>query len=1336
MSKEDVVANSYLNEYRNLGQLSNAPATYDYKKYMATTLIKRGFLFQNSKNMEELYRASMDELFSTQFRNLMLYAVDRDITDIYKNITNIKNMGPIGTHDFLSSVFGLIPAKYVPIFEPFTYENMLDDENILVSITPEEKRNIIIQRGETNGAAYTYTKLSAFDKLVGPDLAQTYFVNPKIPDTIEYDLVDTSMDPDPNVEYYKRIGANYERTTDFDVVDEFRLVSGTDLTSGPILATSYYEKLKNPNTINYLPATGEPLLSTQYYIKDPSDPTRYIITENFNDKKEYVKIDSDNTKFPIPGIEYFVLNSNRVYIPCTDENYTPLYHYTPVPVDYQYDNDPSKYYIANNDVCRLIDPEVDLVKVPVMGTEMVDTYNEVMNKEAGPQPGTTYYARDIVNNTYHEVTNDNLVDKDVYEPTADSNYVVGKNYYVESGDGYRAINNSDLNVSTDTTTVPVDVYNETTDEDYVDGKNYYVRASEPNTYRAATDNDFDLVENTEEQNVDHYNPINTVETPYDEHGEYYVSDGANSYREAITSDFLETPITEMQSVDNYNLTEDESYDESKTYYVSDGADGYREAITSDFDVINETAPSEQVSYELTEDESYDESKTYYVSDGADGYREAITSDFDTVENTEEQSVDHYNETSDESPMEGKTYYVSDGSDGYREAIDNDFTSEETPAVYDYTPVDTSTEEYNQGTTYYLDEQGTEAQPSDFTDSDGTISFTEGTNYYTRTENSPQTTTKTFTIGISYYEKSTATEQVGNGIYTTSFKNDVDYYEQKTETVQEPTDVTTTSFKNDVDYYEKTTSSQSVQTGTTIGWKEGTTYYTKSTSLEQVGNGTYVKHFKDGWKYLEKTVEQQTVPAGTETKTFKIGIVYYEKTGTVKAFDPNVVYYTKSTVENEVIESYDYVFNPDYTYYTRNPGHDNTFTPGVDYYKYEVVGKLFIPTIQYYTKQVIDNGYRYEVTNDFDSNISYRAVDVVLVPTPVEGVEYYTFDNNAYTLANNLVEWDSQTNYYTKETTFSFKQDKEYYTKETVMKFKVQTTTNPGYEYYTARVVDNGYDTTRYEHVTVTDSFEDRDYYIGNIDFDNTELTAEEIATLRKAKIISKINEEFDFHIRDVLTTAKELFQKHRIRDIAQSVHMGANDYELYAIRILYKKILSVICTMVYTINVSDYLDDTCVVYKLINESVDKLLSRVRVIGEMIPTKLYYTKKVLNYYIPDDKKEELMYHYGISSPFADLVNVDDQNITIEDMTMKFTENLINLRSILERTDLVHETNTDLLFGMFTLVYNIVVQLFFNSAYLSRNRAPIVQSVNELFKRFNPNYNNVIAGSTIKDFIKFK
>ena len=124
------IARTYLEEYRHLGPLQDAPASHDFKTYMTTSLIRRGILFENSKNINELYRASLEELFSNQFKNIFLYDPKREITGIYTGIENVKIMGPVGTHDMFASLFGLIPAKYLPVFEPFDYD-FKNDESMM-----------------------------------------------------------------------------------------------------------------------------------------------------------------------------------------------------------------------------------------------------------------------------------------------------------------------------------------------------------------------------------------------------------------------------------------------------------------------------------------------------------------------------------------------------------------------------------------------------------------------------------------------------------------------------------------------------------------------------------------------------------------------------------------------------------------------------------------------------------------------------------------------------------------------------------------------------------------------------------------------------------------------------------------------------------------------------------------------------------------------------------------------------------------------------------------------------------------------------------------------------
>jgi hypothetical protein len=1271
MNELEALSRAYINEYRNSGTFNNAPATYDYKKYMATSLIKRGFLFQNSKNIEELYRASINELFSTQFKNLFLYAADRDISDIYSDISNIKNMGPIGTQDYLSSVLGFIPAKYLPVFEPFTYD-FTSDDGIKINITEEEKRAILLLRGDnTEGLKFVYTKLTPFDKVVGPDLTKKYFVNPKLPDSIGYIKVDTTQLPDPDTDYYEKIDGQFVKTSNFDVVDEYHVVSDDDRPNGVVDGKEYYEKVKNPNTIRYdLASEEEPNNSTQYYIKDPTDPTSFIPTTAFSDKHDYVEYDKTGIIYPDHDKEFFVLK-NGVYVKANNSDFVPEYSYEKVQPGTNYDGDADKYYVFSDQQYRKIDLDVDMISIPVQQVDHVEEYVEVIDKSSGPQPNKEYYTKDS-QNAYVRVTQDQMPGENLYGQTSDPAYDESKTYYVSDGaDGYTEAQDDNFTLTPETTAQMVDVYNETEDVSYDGSKTYYVSIGDGNHVEAQS-SDFDSTPETTTQMVDVYNE--TEDPAYDESKTYYVSDGDDGYTEAQDSNFTLTPETTAQMVDVYNETEDSAYVDSKTYYVSDGADGYTEVQDSNFTLTPETTAQMVDVYNETEDVSYDGSKTYYVDDGSGGYTAAQDDNFTLTPETTAQMVDVYNETEDSAYVDSKTYYVSDGADGYTEAQESDFTVD------------------------------------------------------------PDTTDVSFTVGTTYYEKTQEEQQVPTGTNLRSFKGDVTYYEKSQEEQQVPTGTNLRSFTVGTTYYEKTQEEQQVPTGTNLrSFKGDVTYYEKTQEEQQVPTGVTIVSFKDDVTYYEKSQEEQQVPTGTNLRSFKGDVTYYEITGTTKVFDPNVTYYIKTMTEVTSIVGHTYEFDPSIIYFTRNPGYLNTFDPNVTYYTYEVVGKLFMPHVDYYIKTVIDNGYRYDVTTNFNTVPQYNIVDTVAIAQPDPNAEYYTLSDGTYTGITNLQTWNLDTVYYTKTDKSVFKDDVVYYTKETVTKFKRFNENDPRYEYYISTVIDNGYDLDTYEPVTVTDTFEDRDYYVGTVDYENTELTNEEEANLRKLHATNKINEKFNFYLRDVLTTAKDIFTKISLSGITKLVHMESSEYQFHAIRILYAKILNVIYTLVYTINLSSDLDETCDVVKLINQTTDDLLSRVNVIGEMIPTKRYFTKKVLKTLISDAKKQELHNHYGYVSPFADQVTLEDPMLSADEMTMRFTENMINLRSILEHTDITTETDAKLLFGIYSMVYNMVVQLFFNSAYLSKNKAPLVQSVNELFKRLNPNYNSIVSGDSLKNFI---
>ena len=202
-------AEAYINEYQNSAALTNSPATADYKKYLTKSLINRGFLFNNLDNVERIYKASMEELFSNEFKNIFLYAKDRDIKNIYKDIENVKNMGPIGIFDLFSSLVTGINAKYLPTFESFKFE-VPSSEVILSKMSYDEKIAIINAREDVEMGddivLYQYAKISEDDLVEGPVEGTRYFVavDDLMSAVVRFEEVNNLEEFDLDTEYFTR----------------------------------------------------------------------------------------------------------------------------------------------------------------------------------------------------------------------------------------------------------------------------------------------------------------------------------------------------------------------------------------------------------------------------------------------------------------------------------------------------------------------------------------------------------------------------------------------------------------------------------------------------------------------------------------------------------------------------------------------------------------------------------------------------------------------------------------------------------------------------------------------------------------------------------------------------------------------------------------------------------------------------------------------------------------------------------------------------------------------------------------------------------------------------
>lgn len=134
---------AYYNEYIN----SN-PVKYgeeDYRSYLTRSLIGRGFLSYNSKQIEELYKERVDRIFKQEFVKLFLYDTNRNIKGIYTDVDSVIRMGVIGYYDFMSALLTPNTAKYFKLIEPFTSE----DYNVLDLVEGEDEDSKKLKLVET-----------------------------------------------------------------------------------------------------------------------------------------------------------------------------------------------------------------------------------------------------------------------------------------------------------------------------------------------------------------------------------------------------------------------------------------------------------------------------------------------------------------------------------------------------------------------------------------------------------------------------------------------------------------------------------------------------------------------------------------------------------------------------------------------------------------------------------------------------------------------------------------------------------------------------------------------------------------------------------------------------------------------------------------------------------------------------------------------------------------------------------------------------------------------------------------------------------------------------------
>ena len=259
------------------------------------------------------------------------------------------------------------------------------------------------------------------------------------------------------------------------------------------------------------------------------------------------------------------------------------------------------------------------------------------------------------------------------------------------------------------------------------------------------------------------------------------------------------------------------------------------------------------------------------------------------------------------------------------------------------------------------------------------------------------------------------------------------------------------------------------------------------------------------------------------------------------------------------------------------------------------------------------------------------------------------------------------------------------------------------------------------------------YYHSALDVERTVLTAAELATVKKTHTIEKLNAYHDVYIRDALATIKEIMAKHSLHVIISSVNLEADNYDRAIANTMYIKFLNVFAYFAFIINNSKNLDDTCKGYKLVNDIINIGLKDAKSIADMFSTANYVSKIVLESLLPDSIKAAVFQHYDICSPVCDNVSCSP-NLTQSFVTENMVENMIKLRNLLDNVDIATETDENLLVALFIMAYNIFIQIFFYSAFNSRNKVQVVKAVSTLLKTFTPSFDQVITANELKGFIE--
>jgi hypothetical protein len=302
----------------------------------------------------------------------------------------------------------------------------------------------------------------------------------------------------------------------------------------------------------------------------------------------------------------------------------------------------------------------------------------------------------------------------------------------------------------------------------------------------------------------------------------------------------------------------------------------------------------------------------------------------------------------------------------------------------------------------------------------------------------------------------------------------------------------------------------------------------------------------------------------------------------------------------------------------------------------------------------------------------------------------------------------------------------------------EITTGPieNIEYYTLNINNDGEEPIE-EYIlceNLTEFEENTTYYTKTLDYDNIELTTDEIADEKMKLITEKVDNDFEYYLKDLCVSIKELFSKYDLYTLSSAVNYEADKFEKATVQIIYAKFIHIFATLAYAISVSRYLTENSKIMSIINKFISIGLSKCTILGETISTKAYFSDKIVNNTLNSELKEGLFGRFSFSSPVSDAVDASTVYVSVNEESMVFTENLMKLRHILDLTNIENEIDLEKLLIISLISFTLFIQMFYNSAYISKHKVPITKSVQELLRCFEPSYDKIISSESLKKFIK--